>query len=265
MTMPAATAPVFLRCDGAIADIVFNAPERRNAFSQKMWAALPGLIAEAESASTVKTIIMHGGESGHFAAGADISEFETIYADDVVAGESADTIANALNAIAGCEKPVIAAIEGVCIGGGVSLALAADIRIASQRSRFGVTPAKLGLVYPADDMRRLVQAVGSGHARDILFTGAIFDAQRAQRIGLVEDLCPEGTALDHARNRAEMIGEVSQYSVREMKRLLSALTTTGGLSDEDGRQAFIDTARSEHFRAGYRAFLDKRKAEFPNP
>lgn len=255
-------AQITLSLAAPAAEIVFDAPARRNAFNMEMWAALPGLIAEAEAAPDAKAVILHGGETGHFAAGADISEFETIYANEEIAGESADTIARGLNAISACEKPVIAAIEGVCIGGGVSLALAADIRIASEAARFGVTPARLGLVYPADDTRRLVETVGASQAKDILFTGAIFDTGRALRIGLVDEVCKPGAALAEARGKTESIAAVSQYSVRATKRMINMLNDER-ISSTDRRAAFVRAATGPDFAEGYRAFLDKRTPDFP--
>lgn len=264
MSHPDPSQPIALVLEGVCADIVFNAPARRNAFNMQMWAALPGLIAEAEAVEAARVVVLHGGETGHFAAGADISEFETIYADSESAAHAATTIADGLNAIADCRKPVIAAIEGACVGGGVSLALACDIRIASREARFGVTPAKLGLVYPVDDTQRLVRAVGPSQAKDILFTGRIFDAERALRIGLVDDLAEPGKALASARARAEDIAAVSQYSVRGMKEIVNAIAAGVPPRPDEARQRFVDAATGPDFREGYRAFLEKRQTDFPN-
>lgn len=246
-----------------VAEIIIDAPARRNAFNIEMWAALPGLVAEAEASPEARVIILHGGETGHFAAGADISEFETIYADRESAAKSRDTISDALDRLATCRKPVIAAIEGACVGGGVSLALACDIQIAAEDARFGVTPAKLGLVYPPGDTRRLLAAVGPAQARDILFTGAIFDAGRALRIGLVAELCAPGTALQTAKEKAARVAAVSQYSVREMKEIIAALGSPEGLDETEGRERFVQAATGPDFREGYLSFIQKRKPDFP--
>lgn len=246
-----------------VAEIVIDAPARRNAFNIGMWAALPGLIAEAEASPEARVIILHGGETGHFAAGADISEFETIYADRDSAAKSRDTISDALDRLATCRKPVIAAIEGACIGGGVSLALACDIQVAAENARFGVTPARLGLIYPPGDTRRLIAAVGPAQAKDILFTGAIFDASRAQRIGLVTELCPPGTAMQTAREKSAAIAALSQYSVREMKQVITALGSPEGLDETEGRERFVQAATGPDFKEGYVSFMRKRKPDFP--
>lgn len=263
MSHPDPSQPIALVLEGTCADIVFNAPARRNAFNMQMWSALPGLIAEAEAVETAKVVVLHGGETGHFAAGADISEFDTIYADAASATHAAATIADGLNAIADCRKPVIAAIEGACVGGGVSLALACDIRIASREARFGVTPAKLGLVYPADDTERLVRTVGPSQAKDILFTGRLFEADRALRIGLVDDLAEPGKALASARQRAREIAGASQFSVRAMKDMVNAIAAGVPPHPDVARQRFVDAATGPDFREGYRAFLEKRESNFP--
>mgnify|MGYP003651152024 CR=1 FL=1 len=141
MTSPA----ISLKTNDGIGEIILDKPAKRNALSTDMWAALPALVDAAVADTSVKVIIIHGGTAGAFAAGADISEFETIYATAESAERSGDTIARAIDSLANCAKPVIAAIDGACVGGGVSLALAADLRIAGEGAKFAVTPAKLGL------------------------------------------------------------------------------------------------------------------------
>lgn len=253
-----------IRLDTAppLAEIVLNKPGKRNALSVDMWAAIPDLVAKAAANPDVKILLIHGGKAGAFAAGADISEFETIYATPEQAAASGDTIAAALDAVEACPKPVIAAIEGACVGGGVSLAMAADLRVAAEGAKFGVTPGKLGLVYPAGDTRRLLQAVGPGATKDILFTGRIFGAEDALRIGLVDRLVAAGEAVRAARDLAAEIGAISQWSVQATKRMIAGLQA--GWTDDapEARALFLDGFANEDFQEGYRAFLDKRPAKF---
>ena len=140
-----------------LAEIILDQPQRRNALSLEMWAALPARLAEANADPAVKVLLLHGGGTGVFAAGADISEFPAIYGTEADARHSGQTIARALAALEDSPKPVIAAIEGPCIGGGVSLAVACDLRIATTSATFGITPARLGLVYPPE-IHRIVAA-----------------------------------------------------------------------------------------------------------
>lgn len=261
--MPDSDSPIQLNLGGAIAEIVLNVPSRRNALNDAMWAAIPDLVARASEDNDTQIVILHGGDAGAFAAGADISEFETIYADEESSRRAAGNVSRALTAIETCPKPVIAAIEGACVGGGVSLALACDLRVAAKGAKFGVTPARLGLVYPLADTRRLVDTVGGAAARDILFTGRIFDAGEAERLGLIDRLTEPGDALEAARHLARDIASLSQYAVRGMKQ--SILKVEAGQRDEDVASVagFVNGTLGDDFREGYRAFLDKRPAKFP--
>ena len=252
------TSPIRLALNGETAEIILDRPDKRNALSIGMWAAIPDLVAEAVAAKDVKVILLHGGDAGAFAAGADISEFGTIYATPETAAASGETIAAALNAIETCAKPVIAAIEGACVGGGVSIAMAADLRVASEDARFGVTPARLGIVYPPGDTRRLVMVVGQAHARDILFTGRIFPAAEAKEMGLINRLVPEGTALEAARALAAEIAAASQWSVRAIKQMLAGLDAGWADDSPEGQALFLEGFANEDFQEGHRAFAYSR-------
>ncbi|MEO1473238.1 MAG: enoyl-CoA hydratase-related protein, partial [Pseudomonadota bacterium] len=121
------TDAIRLQVQSPLAEIILDKPEKRNALSVEMWAAIPDLIAAATQDSNISIVVIHGGASGAFAAGADISEFAEIYATPESAAASGKTIAQALNAVETCPKPVLAAIDGACVGAGVSLAMAADL------------------------------------------------------------------------------------------------------------------------------------------
>ena len=242
---------------------MINAPARRNAFNMKMWAALPSIMRAIDEDSALKVAVFHGGSTGHFAAGADISEFADIYADRDTARQTAQTIADGLNAIANANKPVIAAIEGVCVGGGVSLALACDIRLATATARFGITPAKLGLVYPPEDTQRLVETVGASQAKDMLFTGRLFHADHALRVGLIDTICAGDTVLSAAREKAAEIAGVSQWSVRAAKKMIGSLRRGGDAAETAEVERFLDGVTGPDFKEGFNAFLSKRNPDFP--
>ncbi|MEL7110849.1 MAG: enoyl-CoA hydratase-related protein [Pseudomonadota bacterium] len=245
-----------------LAELVLNKPEKRNALSIEMWAAIPGLIDDAVKRPDTSVIIIHGGHANAFAAGADISEFEETYATKARAEAAGGTIAAALSAIENCPKPTLAAIEGACIGGGVSLAMACDLRVASESAKFGVTPGKLGLVYPAGDTRRLIQAIGPGATKDLLFTGRIFPASEAKDMHLVDRLVKPESALQEARAFAAQIASISQWSARAMKQMIKGVQS--GWSDDDARaiDLFTDGFSNEDFADGYKAFLEKRPPNF---
>lgn len=245
-----------------LAEIVLNKPEKRNALSVDMWAAIPNLVDQAVAHSEVKVILIHGGNSGAFAAGADISEFEQIYATKDSAKASGETIAAALEAIEACPKPTMAAIEGACVGGGVSLAMACDLRVASVGSKFGVTPGKLGLVYPAGDTRRLLEAIGPGATKDILFTGRIFAATEAMHMKLIDRLSEDDAALTDARSFAHDVAAISQWSTRATKRMIKGLQSGWTDANPKALELFLEGFSNEDFQDGYKAFLEKRPPNF---
>mgnify|MGYP001800501692 CR=1 FL=1 len=256
------TPAIRLDLNAPIAEIVLNKPEKRNALSLEMWAAIPGLVAEATADEATKVLLIHGGDAGAFAAGADISEFEETYATPQSAQASGETIAAALNAVEDCPKPTIAAIHGACVGGGVSLAMACDLRVASASSKFGVTPGKLGLVYPAGDTRRLLAAIGPGATKDILFTGRIFPAREAKEMKLIDRLAETGPALDAARIFANEIAGISQWSTRATKQMIKGLQSGWSDADPDASALFSQGFSNEDFKDGYKAFLEKRPPNF---
>lgn len=256
------TQSIRLDVNAPFAEIVLNKPKKRNALSVDMWGAIPALVEQATKNPDVKILIIHGGDAGAFAAGADISEFEEIYATRNSAKASGDTIAAALDAVEACPKPTMAAIEGACVGGGVSLAMACDLRVASAGSKFGVTPGKLGLVYPAGDTRRLLDAIGPSATKDILFTGRIFLAEEAKSLSLIDRLSEKGEALNAARAFAEQIAAISQWSTRATKRMIKGLQSGWTDRDPGAANLFLEGFSNEDFKDGYKAFLEKRAPNF---
>jgi len=256
------TKSIRLDVNPPFAEIVLNKPEKRNALSVDMWAEIPTLVQSATDNPEVKILIIHGGDSGAFAAGADISEFEEIYASRDSAQASGQTIGAALDAVEACPKPTIAAIEGACVGGGVSLAMACDLRVASKGSKFGVTPGKLGLVYPAGDTRRLLEAIGPSATKDILFTGRIFPAEEAKELGLIDRLADPGGSLSTARDFAHQIASISQWSTRATKRMIKGLQSGWSDTAREAGDLFLEGFSNEDFRDGYKAFLEKRAPNF---
>jgi enoyl-CoA hydratase/carnithine racemase len=243
------------------ATLSLNRPEKRNALSVEMWAAIPALIVQAAADPDVKLLFVRGA-GGVFSAGADISEMPSVYATAQAAIANDTKIQNAMRAIEDCPKPVIALIEGPCVGGGCGIALACDIRIGAMGSRYGVTPAKLGLVYGAADTRRLVQAVGLSKAKDILFTGRLLGAAEAAQIGLIDRLVEPNDLDIVAADYANKIGAASQFSVRNQKTILAMLR--GGADDAPQSQALFGASfEGDDFKEGFAAFMEKRPAKFP--
>ena len=242
------------------ATLTLNLPNKRNALNIAMWAAIPDLVAQAVADPDVKLLFVRG-VGGVFASGADISEMPTVYATSQAALENDSKIQGAMRAIEDCAKPVIALIEGPCVGGGCGIALACDLRIGAAGSRYGVTPAKLGLVYGAADTRRLVQAVGLSMAKDILFTGRLLGADEAYKIGLIDHLVDPSDLHRIAEEYAGNIAAASQFSIRNQKTILSMLRT--GADDSPlSRALFSDSFEGADFKEGFAAFMEKRPAKF---
>jgi enoyl-CoA hydratase/carnithine racemase len=211
------------------------------------------LLASVEASDEVRALVIRG--TDHFSAGADISEFQTLRADPSGAQRY-----SAERAIATLPKPTLAAIRGVCVGGGCEIALACDIRVAAEDARFGITPAKLGIVYNATSTKQLVDAVGPAWARQILFTGDILDAATALRIGLVNELRDD--PLARATELAQTMATRSQVSIHGARTIISRITAGADLEDESIQALYVASARSDDYAEGVRAFLEKRPPRF---
>lgn len=248
-----------LAFDGDVATLTIDRPAKRNAITLAMWRALPDACA-AFASSDAKVLIV-AGRGGHFAAGADIGEFEAVYATPQSAAEYNTAIAAGIGAIAGLEKPVLAAIEGACVGGGLAVALACDLRIAAPDARLAITPAKLGLTYSLEDTKRLVDAVGASTAKDILFTGRLLGADEALRLRLIDAVEAEAPAA--AAAKAAEIAAASQVTVRAIKATIRAILAGAVEDDAASRAAFVASVSGADFIEGRTAFLEKRKPVFP--
>lgn len=253
--------PIRLEVRGATAHLILNRPDKRNALNGAMWGAIPGLLERALTHDGVRLLVVSG-TGGSFAAGADISEFEEVYATPERAEAYSRSIAAALDTLAAFPRPTLAMIEGACVGGGCGLALACDMRFAAEGSRFGITPGKLGLVYTLNDTARLIRAVGVPTAKDMLFSGRLLDASEALSTGLINRLVPLDRLSGEVETYASMLAATSPNSAKITKQLI-ALIEAGQAEDDDATRAlFLEAFTSADFQEGYRAFLEKRSPKF---
>ncbi len=253
---------VYLERAGAIARLVLNRPDKRNALDLAMWEAIPALAADADADPAVKLLLVQGVDASAFAAGADIGEFDTVLAGDEGKRRYNDAVRRAEAALEDCAKPVIAMIRGDCVGGGVELALACDLRFAGADSRFGVPAARLGIVYPLVATRGMVALMGPAKTKDLLFTGRLIDAAEAERIGLIDRVFTPEAVERETLAFAETVCRGSQFSVRAAKRVVAAI-----LAGETAETAETTALRMEGFggednREGVKAFLAKRRPNF---
>jgi enoyl-CoA hydratase/carnithine racemase len=249
---------------GPVARIVINHPARKNAFSRAMWRALPGLVAAALDDPQTRLLTLQGVQPGLFAAGADISEFEHTYTTPGEGAVAAREIQDAVEALERCPLPVVALIDGPCVGGGVALAVACDLRIASAQARFAVTPARLGLSYHPDDLRRLVHACGLASASELLMGGQLWPAERALRCGLVNQVWPAAEFAAQADALLLAIAGNSVDGTRAIKQGLRAVMASDPAALSQAAQAFLDLFHGRDFTEGRDAFLQKRPADFPS-
>jgi enoyl-CoA hydratase/carnithine racemase len=250
-----------LERDGAVARLVIDRPAKRNAMTLAMWEALPALLAEASADSAVRVLLLAAAGEGAFSAGADIGEFAAGARDPAWRARNQAAIGAAQRALTRCPLPTIALVAGDCIGGGCGLAIACDLRVASPAARFGITPAKLGLVYPLHDTKLLVDLVGPAMAKRLLFTARLIDAEEALRIGLVETLSDD--AAGAAQSLAEEIAAASPYSVRQIKRIVRQILNGQADDDAETRGWFDAAFEGADFAEGADAFLNRRSPVFP--
>ena len=247
--------------DGSIGWLVLNRPARRNALSADMWAAIPPVMKNLDESVDVKVIVVRGAGPDAFAAGADISEFGETRANAEAARDYELLNSRAFAAIRKAGKPVIAMIQGFCIGGGLAIALACDLRVADASAIFSLPPARLGLAYPLDGLRDLVATVGAPAAKELLFTARRIKSHEALRIGLINhefaDLEPETLAL-----AAEIAGG-APLTITHAKRAVDLIAERPGHWDEEAIGALSEACfNSKDYAEGRAAFAEKRKPTF---
>jgi enoyl-CoA hydratase/carnithine racemase len=254
---------VKLSRQGGVACLTLDRPQARNALTWEMWRAISRHLAALTADAAVKAVILQGGR-GCFAAGADIDEMGRLAEDPAEAARFAADMVGAMEALARFAKPTIAAIQGACIGGGMTLALACDMRFAGSGARLGITPARLGLVPPLADSARLIDIVGVSAAKDLLFSARLVDAEEALRLGLIDRLLADDEVAAAALAYAGQLAALSQHSIAGIKRMI-ARALGGRRSDDDETMGeFVAALTGEDFREGRAAFLQKRQPEFPS-
>ena len=247
--------------DGAIGYVLLDNLTRRNAISAAMWRALPAVLAELSAAATVRCIILRGAGDVAFAAGADISEFENNRAsEDAVRSYEAATAA-AHHALETTPKPLIAQIQGFCIGGGLAIALSCDLRYCADDSQFAIPAARLGLGYGIHGHRRLVATVGHAAAREIMFSARRYDARAAAALGLVNRVLPVAELDGFVRALAADLAANAPLTLAASKAAINALIAERG-DFADCEDLIVRCMQSADYREGRTAFMEKRKPKF---
>lgn len=246
--------------DGVIATVTLSNPGKLNAIDAGMWQALETAFTTLSRDESLRCVIVRG-DGGNFAAGADIEEFSTVRGtvEQGIAYHTR-TIAGAIAAVAECMHPVVAAIEGVCVGGGLEIACACDIRIAAPTARFGIPINRLGFPLAPGEIQFLLQLVGKAAALEILLEGRVFDAAEAKDKRLIHRLADDVPAA--ARTAAERIARGAPLAARMNKHLARRLGISAEpLGEQELRDAFA-FLDSQDYREGVQSFLDKRDPVF---
>ncbi|WP_033293538.1 enoyl-CoA hydratase/isomerase family protein [Amycolatopsis jejuensis] len=245
--------------EGAVARLTLSRPEKMNAITHGMWSAIPGVVAGVEADPELKVLVITGA-GRHFSAGADIGEFRELRSTAEAAAAYDEAVDGAVAALTAMRKPSVAMVRGNCIGGGCQVAVACDFRFAAEDARFGITPAKLGIVYHFASTRQLVSLVGPAHARFFLLSGELVDARRAREIGLVNDVFPD---LEQATERfTATLSARSQASIRGMNRIIEKITAGQETTDEEVEDIRLAALHGEDYAEGVDAFLNRRAPEF---
>lgn len=243
--------------------IVFDHPERRNALSVSMWGRIPAAAEELAGDPSIRVVILRGAGEVAFVSGADISQFEQSRSGDAAAGAYEQLTDRAFGSLVDLDLPVLAMIHGFCIGGGLAIALAADLRIVSEDALLGIPAARLGLGYGIDGIDRLVGLVGPSRAKEILFSARRFGAAEALRIGLVNQIAPKEQLEARVRAMALEIAANAPLTLRSVKRVVRMLAQDPARRDVAAAEASIRACfESEDYREGVRAFLEKRPPRF---
>ena len=252
---------ILLERDGDIATVTLSHPERLNALSLAMWEQLGAHARKLDKDVSLRCIVVRGAGDKAFAAGADIAAFQKERANSRQAKKYGARIGAAMQAFAACRHPVVALIQGACVGGGLLVASQADIRICGESSRFGVPVKNLGLVEAYDELQGMLRVAGRAASLEILLEGRIWGAREAYEKGLVNRVVPDDKVIEEAYATARRIAEGAPLAARWHKKFVRRLANPKPLSRKefDESYACFDT---EDFREGVAAFLAKRKPRF---
>src|ERR1043165_3638726 len=253
------TPKLLMEKDGALGWIVFNQPEKRNAVSQEMWQAMAEYVAECEKDDAIRVVILRGA-GDHFVSGADISQFKDRRRNAADEEEYRRISGAGSESLARLGKPLVAMIQGFCIGGGVSIAITCDLRIAADDARFGIPAARLGLGYHYKGMEKLMSLIGPANTKELFFTARTdVSPQDALRMGLVNQVVPKADLERFTRDYATTMSRNAPLTLRSAKASVEQL-----LRPEDGRDYALldklikDCFDSQDYQEGVKAFSEKR-------
>jgi enoyl-CoA hydratase/carnithine racemase len=254
-----ADEPIRVTIEGAVATIWLNRPSKRNAMTYEMWATLQERTSQLATDRAVRVVVLRG-SGEHFCAGADITELNVARR----AGERSFAEVNnaAEAALATLAKPTIAYVSGDCIGGGCALAIDCDLRIATTDARFGITPAKLGIVYPSASLERVTHLLGPARTKRLLFTGELISVDEALRIGLVDEVVSVAVGEQRLATLTGVLAARSLLTQAATKSMVAEVAAHG-MVPGDVQEHWKNVAAAAHDGVeGVAAFVEKRSPRF---
>jgi enoyl-CoA hydratase/carnithine racemase len=253
--------PGQVRCitEGPVARVEISYPGKLNAMSRAMWRELRAVFERLHADAAARCVIVQG-EAGVFCAGGDISEYPAFRFDEAQLADFHESdVWGGLSAVLQCDVPVVAAIEGPCMGAGMEIASCCDIRIAGGSSKFGAPIAKLGFPMAPREAMLVGQAAGGATAREMLLEAAVLGAREMKARGFLNRVVADEAVPDEAQTCAEKIASLSPQAARLNKQALRALGPTIAALDVAGAYKYAD---SPQHREGIMAFLEKRRPVF---
>jgi enoyl-CoA hydratase/carnithine racemase len=243
--------------------ITFDQPGRRNAINGAMWRGIAPAMQRFDADAEVRCVAFRGAGTEAFSAGADISEFESNRARAESVGQYDKLLDEVLHSIQDSRKPSLAMIYGYCLGGGLEIALACDLRYCGESAQFGIPAARLGLAYNVEGHKRLLETVGHSRAREIMFLGRRYPAEEALAMGLVHRVLANESLEAFVEEVLKTLSENAPLSIANSKTLIEEYVKSVGAPDHARMQAAMERcARSEDYKEGRRAFMEKRKPAF---
>jgi enoyl-CoA hydratase len=248
---------------GTVGWLIFDQPAKKNAINDAMWRAIPPAMQQFDADPEVRCVAFRGTGTEAFAAGADISQFEKNRSDRAAVKEYDGLLDRVLHSIQDSRKPSLALIHGYCLGGGLEIALACDLRYSGASGKFGIPAAKLGLAYNVEGHKRLLETVGHARAREIMFLARRYDAAEALAMGLVHRVLPDAELEAYVGDVTRTLSENAPLAIANSKTILEEYAKAVGAPDAERMRASIERCtKSEDYVEGRRAFMEKRKPKF---
>ena len=258
------TDQLLVETAGAVGWITFNNPAKHNALSVAMWRALPDALDRLEADPAIRVIVLKGAGEKAFVSGADISEFASLRASEEAVAAYDALAEGATHRLRGADRPTIAMIRGYCMGGGLGLAVACDMRIAGESGTFAIPAARLGVGYRIGSLKLLTDLVGPAFAKEILITARRFSASEAARMGLVNKVVPDDALAGEVEGYCSAIAANAPLSMRASKHMIAELARSGtdGVDTSLCEDLVAACFTSADYTEGRTAFMEKRPPKF---